>query len=569
MTTQDEDSLSESFGPHINTIERTSGKYGSLMDSIRRRAPEPMKCSLGCKGKNCKYCNPEKWASEDMAVRGLFSHWVTDDILATSRPIGEFMEKFSIIDQFKRFGIKSIINLQTAGEHSSCGPGLHESGFSYNPQEFMDNGIFFYNFGWDDYGVRSLQFLLDMAKVMAFAIKQGKVAVHCHAGMGRTGVLIACYLIYSQRMDGDNAVHYLRQKRPGSVQTSTQVEACQQFAQYLIPLRMIFSVNDPRASPFTLEQFLNRQKLMLHGYEARDLKYIPKIVYVIWKRLLSLAHNKDVKFDPKEDNYEIMYEMSPRAFQEIRDAKDNSSCSSQESLSQTQNSSSLLNDTGNSLYQTKDWFRDNSLQDTTHVSDSGVVRRPQIKKKMSILLSKDGKREESECEIAEGVARALAYNLLEQRSGMSPEQKAALVQLEQRVKSLQESLNASSSTWDLLVTEKDHLFLATLMWSWFAHLKVSILCEKDVLLLVNADHPAAALKELPKGTRHTTEFMLSTLSRFPEIPSKVEEAVVGRLAEVLSASVRDTNNTSNYRRRLRKCFVAVVNHKRTKRNSET
>lgn len=38
------------------------------------------------------------------------------------------------------FGIKSIINLQTAGEHSSCGPGLHESGFSYDPQEFMDNG---------------------------------------------------------------------------------------------------------------------------------------------------------------------------------------------------------------------------------------------------------------------------------------------------------------------------------------------------------------------------------------------------------------------------------------------
>lgn len=93
--------------------------------------------------------------------------------------------------------------------------------------------------------------------------------------------------------------------------------------------------------------------------------------------------------------------------------------------------------------------------------------------------------------------------------------------------------------------------------------------EKDILLLVSADNPTAALKELPKGTRHTTEFMLSTLSRFPEIPSKVEEAVLGRLAEVLSASVRDTNNTSNYRRRLRKCFVSVVNQKRTKHNSET
>ena len=36
-------------------------------------------------------------------------------------------------------GIQSIINLQTPGEHASCGPPLDPSGFSYNPQTFMDN----------------------------------------------------------------------------------------------------------------------------------------------------------------------------------------------------------------------------------------------------------------------------------------------------------------------------------------------------------------------------------------------------------------------------------------------
>ena len=29
--------------------------------------------------------------------------------------------------------------------------------------------------------------ILDMVKVMSFALEEGKVAVHCHAGLGRTG----------------------------------------------------------------------------------------------------------------------------------------------------------------------------------------------------------------------------------------------------------------------------------------------------------------------------------------------------------------------------------------------
>lgn len=38
----------------------------------------------------------------------------------------------------------------------------------------------------------SLTTILDMVKVMAFALQEGRVAVHCHAGLGRTGMLFCC-----------------------------------------------------------------------------------------------------------------------------------------------------------------------------------------------------------------------------------------------------------------------------------------------------------------------------------------------------------------------------------------
>ena len=58
-----------------------------------------------------------------------------------------------------------------------------------------------------------MESILDMVKVVDFALRGGKVAIHCHAGLGRTGVLIACYLVYSQRMSGDEAITYVRSNR--------------------------------------------------------------------------------------------------------------------------------------------------------------------------------------------------------------------------------------------------------------------------------------------------------------------------------------------------------------------
>ena len=59
------------------------------------------------------------------------------------------------------------------------------------------------------------------------------VMVHCLAGMGRTGTLLACYLIKHQKMSADDAIQKVREERPGSIQSYPQEEMIFQFAKSL------------------------------------------------------------------------------------------------------------------------------------------------------------------------------------------------------------------------------------------------------------------------------------------------------------------------------------------------
>ncbi|TRY60646.1 hypothetical protein DNTS_033841 [Danionella cerebrum] len=228
-------------------------------------------------------------------IRGSSAPRITDDLLAMARPSTETIEKYKIIHQFLSCGLKTVINLQCPGEHADCGRPLDpESGFTYRPETFMEAGIYFYNFRWNDYGVTSLTSILDMVKVMCFALQEGKIAVHCHAGLGRTGVLLACFLLFTTQLAADQAILSVRAKRPNSIQTRRQLQCIRQFAQFLVPLRNVFANAEPGAPPVTLSQFLVRQKHVLHGYEARQLRFIPRLIPVICKLLLDIAENRQV-----------------------------------------------------------------------------------------------------------------------------------------------------------------------------------------------------------------------------------------------------------------------------------
>ncbi|NXG80538.1 PTPC1 protein, partial [Baryphthengus martii] len=287
--------LDASFPEKKRSSRRPTAKYTKVGERLRHVIPGHMQCSMACGGRACKYENPARWSDQEQAIKGLYSSWITDNILAMARPSTELIEKYNIIEQFERCGIKTVINLQRPGEHASCGNPLEqESGFTYLPEAFMEAGIYFYNFGWKDYGVASLTTILDMVKVMAFALQEGRVAVHCHAGLGRTGVLIACYLVFATRMSADQAILFVRAKRPNSIQTRGQLLCIREFTQFLVPLRNVFACCEPKAHTVTLSQYLTRQRHLLHGYESRHLKHVPKLIHLVCKLLLDLAENRQV-----------------------------------------------------------------------------------------------------------------------------------------------------------------------------------------------------------------------------------------------------------------------------------
>ena len=82
------------------SVDEQSSRMTTLRHSLARLTPSGVQCRLGCSGAACRFCRADAWDTADQAILGVYSHWITNDMLAMARPTTDAIDKFDIVGQF-------------------------------------------------------------------------------------------------------------------------------------------------------------------------------------------------------------------------------------------------------------------------------------------------------------------------------------------------------------------------------------------------------------------------------------------------------------------------------------
>ncbi len=135
--------------------------------------------------------------------------WITPSLMARSYPDSE-EEIAALASQ----GVSLLVNLHTR---------------AHPPEALAAHGITELHLPTRDFTAPKREDIETAVAAMDREIAEGRrAAIHCGAGLGRTGTLAACYLVHAG-MKAKAAIEAVRRARPGSIETASQEDRVQEY----------------------------------------------------------------------------------------------------------------------------------------------------------------------------------------------------------------------------------------------------------------------------------------------------------------------------------------------------
>jgi atypical dual specificity phosphatase len=141
-----------------------------------------------------------------------FSWLINDKLAGSGMPTSA-----SEIDWILKQGVRSIV---TMTEDSL-------------PESWVKN-VKYLHVPTEDFSAPDMQQIDEAVEFIQKRIIQNEpVMVHCAAGIGRTGTILACYLIKYEKISVKDAIQKVRKERPGSIQSESQEIAIGLYHKFL------------------------------------------------------------------------------------------------------------------------------------------------------------------------------------------------------------------------------------------------------------------------------------------------------------------------------------------------